>query len=100
MFRSIARAAAALLVAASLSAQQAPQVNGPVPAIPYVQQNVLTAPGQDVSVSLLTMGNGEEIWELFGHAAFWIRDAKTGADTVINWGVFDSHQPLFIAHFL
>lgn len=100
MLRSIVRGVAALIAAASLSAQQPPQVNGPIPATPYVPQNVLSSPGRDVTVSLLTMGNGEQIWELFGHAAFWIHDARTGADTVINWGVFDAHQPLFIPHFL
>jgi hypothetical protein len=56
--------------------------------------------GRNVTISLLTMGNGKEVWELFGHAAIWIHDDVTNRDTVFNWGVFDSHQPHFIVHFL
>ena len=46
------------------------------------------------------MGNGNEIWELFGHDALLIHDNVSGRDTVFNWGVFDFRQPNFIAHFL
>jgi hypothetical protein len=96
MFRSIILVASALSLAAPAHAQQAP----PSAVSPFESLPVLQEPGRDVIVSLLTMGNGEEVWELFGHSAFWIRDDRTGRDTVINWGVFDSHQPLFIPHFL
>ena len=56
--------------------------------------------GQYVTISLLTMGNGEQVWELFGHNALWIHDNVTNRDTVFNWGVFSFHQERFIPHFL
>lgn len=65
---------------------------------PYVDP--LHASGQNVTISLLTMGRGPQIWELFGHSAIWIHDNTTYRDTVFNWGEFDSHQPNFILHFL
>ena len=46
------------------------------------------------------MGNGEQVWEFFGHNALWIHDNVTNRDTVFNWGVFSFHQEHFIPHFL
>lgn len=68
------------------------------PIVP--QPDALHEAGRNVTISLLTMGNGEQVWELFGHAAIWIHDDVTNRDTVFNWGVFDQTQPLFIPHFL
>ena len=56
--------------------------------------------GRNVTISLLTMGNGPHVWELFGHNAIWIHDLMTNRDTVFNWGVFDFRQPRFIPRFL
>ena len=65
-----------------------------------VQPDPLHQSGQNVTISLLTMGNGEQVWELFGHNALWIHDNVTNRDTVFNWGVFSFHQERFIPHFL
>jgi hypothetical protein len=46
------------------------------------------------------MGNGDQIWELFGHDAILVHDNVSGRDTVFNWGVFSFRQSHFIAHFL
>ena len=106
MLRLIAQSALTLLAATSLAAQR------PIPALPVPDSlHRSTAPalfptdplheaGRNVTVSLVTMGNGGEVWELFGHSAIWIHDNVTGRDTVFNWGVFDSRQPHFILHFL
>jgi len=56
--------------------------------------------GENVTISLLTMGTGKQVWEMFGHNAILIHDNVTGADTVFNWGVFDFKQPNFIPRFL
>jgi hypothetical protein len=95
MLRALVRSALALLTATTLTAQIAPRgaSTSPVP-------DLLHESGQNVTVSLLTMGNGDQVWEMFGHTAIWLHDNVGGRDTVFNWGVFDSHQPHFIPHFL
>lgn len=57
-------------------------------------------PGARYTIFLLTMGNGAQIWELFGHNGIWVHDADTHTDLVYNWGVFDFRAPNFILHFL
>lgn len=87
MSRWHACAAAAALLAGSIASAQ------PVPT-------AADARGRLISVQLLTMGQGDEIWEKFGHNALWITDAGTGADVAWNWGMFDFAQPGFLARFL
>ena len=101
MIRSGRRAMGAVvlsgLCAHGMSAQ-APVGGVAPPANP--QMDMLHQPAANLTVYLLTMGNGEQVWEMFGHTAITIRDNVSGRDTVFNWGVFDSHQPNFILHFL
>lgn len=98
MLHALFRGALALVVASTLGAQVIP------PAAPLTAASTGVDPlhqtGRNVTVSLLTMGNGDQVWELFGHTAIWIHDNVSNRDTVFNWGVFDSHQPHFILHFL
>jgi len=68
--------------------------------LPGPPPDMLHMPGSEVEISLLTMGNGDEVWELFGHTAILIRDDRADRDTVMNWGEFDLHEPNFIPHFL
>src|SRR3954471_445771 len=105
MIRSVARGLSALVLAMLLPATQparglGAQLAPPVSGAPSPRPDMLHQPGQNVTVSMLTMGNGDQIWELFGHTAILIRDNTSGRDTVFNWGVFDSHQPNFILPFL
>src|SRR5947209_4680430 len=100
--KGASRAVAALFfagaLAGSLGAQRIPVAR---PTFPLdTTPSILASKGRDVTISLLTMGNGEEVWELFGHTAIWIHNNATGQDSVFNWGVFDSRQPHFILHFL
>ena len=67
----------------------------PVPS----SQSVGTA-GADLTIYLMTMGNGTEIWERFGHNAIRIVDATRGTDSVYNWGTFDFAQPHFLQRFM
>ncbi len=60
----------------------------------------VAAPGSDLSVRLLTIGQGDEVWERFGHNALWIRDTTSGLDVAFNWGTFDFNAPNFLGRFL
>ena len=48
----------------------------------------------------MTIGQGEEVWEKFGHNALWFVDGATGTDEAYNWGIFDFNQPGFLRRFL
>ena len=51
-------------------------------------------------VLLLTMGQGGEVFEKFGHNAIVVWDDQAGMPLVYNWGMFDFEQPNFISRFL
>jgi hypothetical protein len=48
----------------------------------------------------MTMGQGDQVWERYGHNAIGIRDRRTNADVVFNWGLFSFDEPGFIGRFL
>ncbi len=50
-------------------------------------------------VSVLTCGNGNELYSLFGHTAVRIYDAATNLDIVYNYGAFDFATPNFVVRF-
>ena len=51
-------------------------------------------------VLLMTMGQGDEVFEKFGHNALVVWDDAAGQPLVYNWGMFDFNQPNFIGRFL
>ena len=57
-------------------------------------------PGAAVTVSVLTFGPGEEVFERFGHVAIRVQRPGTGLDAAFNWGMFSFEQPHFIQRFL
>lgn len=57
------------------------------------------APGDELTVSLITMGPGEAIWERFGHNAIRVADRRTGSDITYNFGMFDFRQEHFVLRF-
>jgi hypothetical protein len=58
-----------------------------------------SVPGSELSVYLMTMGQGDMVWEAYGHNAIGIRDNRTGRDIVYNWGLF-AFEEGFIGKFL
>jgi hypothetical protein len=56
--------------------------------------------GDSLSVYLLTIGQGDAIWERFGHNAVGIRDPRTNTNIVYNWGLFDFASPGFMQRFI
>ncbi len=83
--RILAVLAAALVLAAAPARAQAP---APV------------LPDTGLTVVLLTMGQGDMVWEKFGHNALWIHDPAAGTDNVYNYGVFDFNSPGYWGRFL
>jgi len=57
-------------------------------------------PGSELTVLLMTVGAGDEVWQRFGHNAIWISDRTRGLDVAYNWGMFDFNQPNFLGRFL
>ena len=53
-----------------------------------------------VTISLLTVGAGDEVWSLYGHTAIRYQDRSTGADLAINYGAFSFEQPFFALRFV
>jgi hypothetical protein len=51
-------------------------------------------------VYLMTIGQGDLVWERFGHNALWVHDPARGTDLAYNWGMFDFAQPNFLGRFL
>lgn len=57
-------------------------------------------PGSNLTVYLLTMGPGDQVWERFGHNAIWIHDDLASSDIVYHWGLFDFADANFIPNFI
>ncbi|NNG17252.1 MAG: DUF4105 domain-containing protein [Gemmatimonadales bacterium] len=53
----------------------------------------------NLTVYLMTMGPGPEVWERFGHNAIWIHDPVRGTDFAYNYGIFDFRQEDFLLRF-
>jgi hypothetical protein len=53
-------------------------------------------PGEYLTVYLMTVGQGDAVWERFGHNALVFRDDRSGEETAYHWGVFDFDQVDFI----
>jgi hypothetical protein len=56
-------------------------------------------PGTTLTVSLITFGPGEQLWERFGHNAIEIRNGTTGEARLYNYGMFDFAQENFFLNF-
>jgi len=98
MRRAGRRAGVALLVAAlALAGRRAELRAQPgatvAPAAPTPTESRYT-------ISVLTFGPGDAVFERFGHNAIRIRDRFTGADLAYNWGMFSFEEPHFLARFL
>jgi hypothetical protein len=57
-------------------------------------------PGSNLTVYLLTMGPGDQVWEKFGHNAIWIHDAANRTDIAYHWGLFDFADKEFVPRFI
>jgi len=56
--------------------------------------------GESLRISVLTFGQGDAVFERFGHNALRVRDLATGEDLAYNWGLFSFDEPQFLRRFL
>ena len=91
-------AALATSIAVNLSAQS-PTAEGK--ELPFgVTTPSAVEPGSNLTVYLLTMGPGDQVWEKFGHNAIWIHDQANHTDIAYHWGLFDFADKEFIPRFI
>jgi hypothetical protein len=81
------------LIGAPLTAPAQQPAASPTPATAY-------EPGSELTVTLITFGEGPELFERFGHNALWLHDDLTGSDVAYHWGLFNFTEPGFIGRFL
>ena len=86
--------AAAQVITAQPSTSEGTQVSIPAAISPAAE------PGSQLTVYLLTMGPGDQVWEKFGHNAIWIHDAAAGTDIAYHWGLFDFADADFVPRFI
>jgi hypothetical protein len=67
---------------------------------PLGAQDSASASGESLRISVLTFGQGDAVFERFGHNALRIRDLATGEDLSYNWGLFSFDEPQFLRRFL
>ena len=67
---------------------------------PVYATTVAPVPGSQITVTLVTFGLGEEVFERFGHNALWFHDASTLQDVAYHWGLFSFNEPGFLVRFL
>lgn len=61
-----------------------------------VAQQKLTS---EASVSVVTCGQGNELYSAFGHSAFRVFDPNLKLDKIYNYGTFDFNKPNFYLNF-
>lgn len=68
---------------------------------PGVRAQGAPAPSAEgVQVSLITVGQGRQVFERFGHNALRFQNLRTGEDVAYHWGLFDFEEPGFLVRFL
>jgi hypothetical protein len=81
-------------VAAVSAALPHSPATAPLPRRPAAPQDTA------LTVYLMTMGPGKQVWERFGHNAIWIHDPVRGTDETYNYGLFDFGQEGFLLRFV
>ena len=54
----------------------------------------------NTEIAVLTCSPGQEIYSIFGHTAIRVKNANTGLDAVVNYGLFDFNQDSFVYRFV
>ncbi len=65
--------------------------------ISAVAQYIPLSPSAEISI--LTIGPGDNLYDKFGHSAFYIQDPENGIQGIYNYGVYDWDTPNFYLKF-
>ncbi len=71
-----------------------------LPHLSAAQPATTQSTGADLSIYLMTMGPGAEIYERFGHNAIYVVDHRLKESYAFNYGVFDFDEPGFLSRFI
>jgi hypothetical protein len=52
--------------------------------------------GEELTIYHVVYGQGDAVWEKFGHNVLWVEDASTGTTISWNYGIFSFDQPGFV----
>jgi hypothetical protein len=88
------------VIAAAVALAPVTSLRGQQPAALDTAAPQRVEDGRNLTIYLLTFGQGDEVWEKFGHNAIWVHDARTNDDMTYNWGMFSFAEPQFIRRFL
>ena len=69
------------------------------PASPAFSAPPAAAPGSELTIYLMTMGVGAEVYERFGHNAIIVEDRAQGTSIAYNYGMFSFRQENFLLRF-
>jgi hypothetical protein len=83
------------MAASPVSPQSTPvsRTRPPIAATPAI-------PGSELTIYVMTMGVGAEVWERFGHNAIVVEDRSNGTSLAYNYGMFSFRQENFILRFV
>jgi hypothetical protein len=56
-------------------------------------------PGDEYTISVVTMSPGDPVFFKFGHNGIWVHDARTHRDDIYNWGTFSFDEPNLVGKF-
>ena len=89
----------AVLALGAAAGAQGTRTAMPAPAQGGTIRGLIGGP-DSIVVSVLTLGQGEELFDRFGHAAIRVRRPAIGLDSAWNWGMYDFASPHFIQRWL
>jgi hypothetical protein len=69
-------------------------------ALVHAQGEAPPAGPDETDIMLVTFGQGELVFERFGHNAIWVHEPIFGTDVMYDWGNFSFEQPGFLRRFL
>ncbi|WP_051398824.1 lipoprotein N-acyltransferase Lnb domain-containing protein [Tenacibaculum maritimum] len=65
----------------------------------FIRSNSIIGQQKQLSISIITVGPGEELYEKFGHSAIRVKAINKNIDLIFDYGIFDFNAPNFYLNF-